>query len=444
MGVSWRTETAMTGKAVVEYTQIGAPKNSTGGAQATDTRTYTIYGKTSGYYHHARMTALHPGAAYQYRVMCNENFTAWRNFTAPKASGGTSTKFVFVGDFGLGGAGPPAGEGYLTTSAFAAEAFGSAAEAAVDMIWVSGDIAYANMHGAADFEKTWNEWFDAMESACAHVPCMVSPGNHETYLPKVFGSGETAANTTGWVAAPSEFFEQDEVKEAQADGAWNFTAYDSRFKMPDAGSRNMWYSFDFGGVHFVSINTETDFPNAGEAFLGGWGDQMTWLRNDLQQFRQKSKDGWLVVLGHKPIYSAAPGYASNGVPIREFAHIQAAFEPLFHEFGVDLYLAGHQHSYERSAAIFNNKPAANGTVHIIAAIPGGGCGITADFKEPFPEWSVVRYPGNGSPWNDRKNGTEEAGDLGYGIVEANSTMLSFTLKLSKSGQVVDTVVIPRR
>ena len=28
------------------------------------------------------------------------------------------------------------------------------------------------------------------------------------------------------------------------------------------GSKNMWYSFNYGPVHFVNINTETDFPSA--------------------------------------------------------------------------------------------------------------------------------------------------------------------------------------
>ena len=33
----------------------------------------------------------------------------------------------------------------------------------------------------------------------------------------------------------------------------------------------MWYSFNFGAVHYVSLNTETDFPGAGEEHTGDSG-----------------------------------------------------------------------------------------------------------------------------------------------------------------------------
>jgi hypothetical protein len=44
-----------------------------------------------------------------------------------------------------------------------------------------------------------------------------------------------------------------------------FSAYLHRFRMPvdeSGGYKNLWYSFDYGLVHVVVINTETDFSNA--------------------------------------------------------------------------------------------------------------------------------------------------------------------------------------
>ncbi len=41
--------------------------------------------------------------------------------------------------------------------------------------------------------------------------------------------------------------------------------------MPSAesgGAASMWFSFDWGPVHVTSINTETDFPGAGEETTG--------------------------------------------------------------------------------------------------------------------------------------------------------------------------------
>jgi hypothetical protein len=54
------------------------------------------------------------------------------------------------------------------------------------------------------------------------------------------------------------------------------------------GVLNMWYSFNYGPVHFVQINTETDYPGApNDQYTygtgnGGFGDQLAWLEADLK------------------------------------------------------------------------------------------------------------------------------------------------------------------
>lgn len=82
-------------------------------------------------------------------------------------------------------------------------------------------------------------------------------------------------------------------------------------------------------------------------------------------------------------------------------------------------------------------------MHIVAAVPGGGCGITADWIEDVPSWTAAQWPLDGSPWNDRKDFAGELADLGYGILEANSTSLSWSFVLSQSGAVKDSYVIHR-
>jgi hypothetical protein len=47
----------------------------------------------------------------------------------------------------------------------------------------------------------------------------------------------------------------------------NFTAYRSRFRMPyniASKGENMWYSWNYRNIHFVSISTETDFGGSPE------------------------------------------------------------------------------------------------------------------------------------------------------------------------------------
>lgn len=46
--------------------------------------------------------------------------------------------------------------------------------------------------------------------------------------------------------------------------AEDFNVYLHRFHPPAAASgstTNMWYSFQVANIHFIAIDTETDFPN---------------------------------------------------------------------------------------------------------------------------------------------------------------------------------------
>lgn len=119
-----------------------------------------------------------------------------------------------------------------------------------------------------------------------------------------------------------------------------------------AGVESFWYSFDYGPVHFINFNTETDYPNAADEPGGEGaenagpfapnGTQLEWLKNDLASV-DRSKTPWVVASGHRPWYVSAA----------ECFECQAAFEPLFLEYGVDLVLSGHKHFYEHHAAVNN-------------------------------------------------------------------------------------------
>jgi hypothetical protein len=126
----------------------------------------------------------------------------------------------------------------------------------------------------------------------------------------------------------------------------------------------MWYSFDYGMVHFVSFNTETDYvsPNyplaadepGGEGLENAGpfapkGAQQAWLINDLKNV-DRCKTPWVIAAGHRPWYVSAP-------PCVE---CQAGFESILEDYGVDMVLSGHKHLYERQAPI-SPGPTVNGT-----------------------------------------------------------------------------------
>jgi 3',5'-cyclic-AMP phosphodiesterase len=75
-------------------------------------------------------------------------------------------------------------------------------------------------------------------------------------------------------------------------------AYLERF---GKGAGGGWYSFDQGGVHFVSLNNVVDLKKNGLGSLGA--DQLEWLEDDL---KGKSASTPIVVFCHIPLWMIAP------------------------------------------------------------------------------------------------------------------------------------------
>ena len=104
---------------------------------------------------------------------------------------------------------------------------------------------------------------------------------------------------------------------------------------------NMWFSFDYGLVHFISIDTEVDYPNSPEGpgtwgNAGPFGDQLGWLEADLKKaVANRANVPWILVSGHRPFYSSS----AEGL----WPPSQQWFEPLFNEYNVDIVYWGHIH-----------------------------------------------------------------------------------------------------
>ncbi|EFY93510.1 acid phosphatase precursor [Metarhizium acridum CQMa 102] len=144
------------------------------------------------------------------------------------------------------------------------------------------------------------------------------------------------------------------------------------------GVTNFWYSFDYGLAHFISFNGEADYPYSpewpfardvkggeskpkkNETFItdsGPFGavdgsiytkesyEQYRWLEKDLASVDRK-KTPWVIAMSHRPMYSSqVSDYQKN---------MRDAFEGLFLKYGVDAYLSGHIHWYERTFPLGNN------------------------------------------------------------------------------------------
>ena len=64
----------------------------------------------------------------------------------------------------------------------------------------------------------------------------------------------------------------------------------------------VYYSFDYGPVHFVILN-DVRYPNIGSSYQSGFGEtQLSWLRQDLAHVQ---KDQLIVLNMHIPLQKAA-------------------------------------------------------------------------------------------------------------------------------------------
>lgn len=114
--------------------------------------------------------------------------------------------------------------------------------------------------------------------------------------------------------------------------------------------KDLWYSIDIGHVHFISLNTEYMTDKSIYA-----NDQIKWLLSDLKMAnKNRHLHPWVIVLGHKPLYCTKSVMAQECD--KEVSEMRILLEDIFFEYGVDLYLCGHKHIYERSWPMYKGHP----------------------------------------------------------------------------------------
>ena len=342
MAISWMT----TVNTVTSTVQYGTESGNL---------VYSVTGFSSSYWetfhHHVVLQELSPTTIYYYRVGDTDGgFSEEYHFkSSPLPSKDMSLNFAVFGDLGL-----------VNGDSSVALLKDWANDEVVDFIWHGGDVSYADdsfTHKDCVFKFCYEETYDAymteIEPVVSKLPYMTVPGNHEVecHSPACLADSE------------------------KRDKLSNFSAYNTRFRMPSSESNgvlNMHYSFDYGPVHFISIDTETGYPGAaGETRVvlkcGGFGDQLSWLEEDLKKaVANREERPWIFVQGHHPMY--------QGKSVNE--DFQASMEELFHEYQVDVYFSGHVHQYERSLPVYKDAVDPNGynnpdaTTHLLI----GGAG----------------------------------------------------------------------
>jgi hypothetical protein len=101
-----------------------------------------------------------------------------------------------------------------------------------------------------------------------------------------------------------------------------------------ASGTEAYYSFDYGNIHFICLDSYDTSRSA-------TGAMATWARNDANA---TTRD-WIIAFWHHPPYSKGSHDSDSESALRE---MRANFNPILEAAGVDLVLCGHSHSYERS------------------------------------------------------------------------------------------------
>ncbi|MFN9991560.1 MAG: metallophosphoesterase [Cyanobacteriota bacterium] len=153
---------------------------------------------------------------------------------------------------------------------------------------------------------------------------------------------------------------------------------------PPFGMKGRYYNLRRGPVEFFMLDTNGN---------ADWQRQMSWLRTTLA----RSQAPWKVVVGHHPIYSS--GFYGND------PHLRAKLSSLMERHGVQLYINGHDHNYERSKPI-------NGITYLV--VGGGGASLrpvlptaqTARAASVFSFAEIEANPRELKLWAWDKNGQE--------------------------------------
>jgi uncharacterized protein (TIGR03382 family) len=317
--------------------------------------------QASGRVHAVALARLQPGTEYTYVVEACGTRTSPRRFRTAPVPGTRRVHFAALGDMGTGG----------TAQRDVSKAMhGRRPELFITL----GDNAYAS----GTEQEFQSNFFEPMEELLSEVPLFATLGNHEY----VTNEGQPYLDNLYLPTSPS------------------------------GGER--YYSFDWGHVHFVALdsNCAIGLASPERCTLEA---QRRWLEEDLAA----SKASWKVVFFHHPPWSSG----EHGSQLK----MRREFTPLFEQYGVDLVLTGHDHNYERSHAMKGEAVANSGARGIPYLVVGSGGARLRDFETSKPSWSALR--------NNR--------DYGYLDVEVEEGRLSARL-LTPSGAVVDSLTLTKQ
>ncbi|ORY68372.1 Metallo-dependent phosphatase-like protein [Pseudomassariella vexata] len=396
ISVGWNTYQQLS-KSCVQYGISSGSLNS-----ETCSTSSVTYATSRTWSNAVTLSGLSPATTYYYKIVSTNS--SIEHFFSPRLAGDT-TPFTMnaVIDLGIYGADGYTIQGDLTKKDTIPQIQPSLNHTTIgrltttvndyELVVHPGDFAYADdwfvkiknlFVGEDAYEAILEQFYDQLAPIAGRKAYMASPGNHEAdcqEIPNTAGLCPTGQkNFTDFMnrfgmTMPTAFISTSR----------NDTAKINANKAQQLANPPFWYSFEYGMVHVVMIDTETDFTNApdgpgGSAGLDGGpfgapNQQLEFLETDLASV-DRTVTPWLVLGGHRPWYSTGGGR-------NICAPCQAAFEPLLYKYGVDLAIFGHVHNSQRFQPVYKgvadpkglNDPAA--PMYIVAGGAGNIEGLSS-------------------------------------------------------------------
>lgn len=297
----------------------------------------------------ATMMGLAPGDKVHFRYGSEQDGWSDPEYFFTRPVDGAAVKFFMFGD--LGTHSPDDSEqpwdsaaSLNTTNAMFAESLGKT------MAFHVGDISYA-----VGYASKWDDFHNQISPLATRMPYMTAIGNHERDW---MGSVIPVSDSGGECGVP----------------------YDLRFQMPGADRDMPWYTFDHGPVHFVVISSEHDFD-----------DQYKFVIKDLANLN-RTISPWVIFATHRPMYVSSTNSAIPDGDQTIAEQLQETFEELLYVTEVDLVVAGHHHSYQRTCPVLKGACASqranttNGSylapVHVVVGM--AGFASTTNIQTPQP------------------------------------------------------------
>ncbi len=295
-----------------------APSVRYGANGATD---QSVTSPDAGRIHAVVLNGLTPGTEYSYVVDACGGQTSPKRFRTAPVPGTRRVHFAAVGDMGTNG---------TQQKAVARGVLAARPELYVTL----GDNAYSS-GTEAEFQSNF---FAPMEDLLAEVPLFTSPGNHE-YV----------------------------TNQAQP--------YLDNLYLPTNNPKGSerYYSFDWGHVHFVSLDSNCAIGLASKDRCT-LAEMKAWLEQDLAASQQP----WKVVFFHHPPWSSGD-HGSQLAVRRELV-------PLFEKYNVDVALESDGHVLKRTLPIRGEKHDPSGVVYV----GEGGLGVPQ--RTPSSQW-YLKAPG---------------------------------------------------